>query len=322
MSKRNLNKIPKNVRVKINKLDEQYLVAGCARVYKKADLVGGVLHHLGIYLENELVVSKEEVLPSAERGKYSNRNIYGFEVKRKDLPKETDYNAIESPNWGDPSNGTHTVNLPFERYPRDFFAPEFLQIKITAKEVYKNEEYVITFQIDKILNKDDEDFERQLLFCLNILQENVGYCDIQKVGSDFGDYVKTTHIDWDILPVGSKDDVINRIFSRRKDVPIEQKNVARARYDFFNELAPEKYISGTSGLQRYFGALISNELVVFENLEYGNAIYVMFDSWKELSKKTRIQLLSGRYGDNFRRVLHLPGWENRVKDIIKAYRIK
>ena len=42
----------------------------------------------------------------------------------------------------------------------------------------------------------------------------------------------------------------------------------------------------------------------------------MFDDWEKLSKKTRTELLSGRFGHNFERVLHTSGWKGRVRTIV------
>ena len=62
-------------------------------------------------------------------------------------------------------------------------------------------------------------------------------------------------------------------------------NVAGDRYDFFVGLDPKKLIIGSSGFRRYFGALLEDYLVVFENIEYGNAVYILFEKWEVLSRR-------------------------------------
>jgi len=88
--------------------------------------------------------------------------------------------------------------------------------------------------------------------------------------------------------------------------------------DFLASLKPEKMVYGQSGLHRYFGAMLADDLVVFENVEYGNAAYVMYDDWHTLSQKSRTELLSGKHGDNFERVIHAGEWKNRVRFLIEA----
>ena len=87
------------------------------------------------------------------------------------------------------------------------------------------------------------------------------------------------------------------------------------------DLQPKALVFGTSGFQRYFGGMLEDDLVIFENIEYGNAIYLMYENWEELSQRSRIELLSGRCGHNFDRVVHSSGWRDRVHDIVSGRRL-
>jgi len=70
---------------------------------------------------------------------------------------------------------------------------------------------------------------------------------------------------------------------------------------------------------RYFGAKFGDDLVAFENVRYGNAIYVMSESWPELSKRSRIDLL-GAGLDDVRRIVHKKGWDDQLSTLVKDYR--
>lgn len=76
-----------------------------------------------------------------------------------------------------------------------------------------------------------------------------------------------------------------------------------------------KLVETTNEFRRYFGAQFAHDLVAFENIEYGNAIYVMFDDWEELSKKSRTELLSSRI-HNFKRIPHTITWKRRLRQLI------
>jgi hypothetical protein len=167
------------------------------------------------------------------------------------------------------------------------------------------------------LNRHDKNFEDRLFDCLNLLQENVGDCDVQEAGATSKDYIKTLHVSWDILPPGTVEEAIERIFSGREPSQLE-KDTVQERYKFFKSLNPQSLVYGRSGFQRYFGALLRDDLVVFENVNYGNAVYIMFGDWEELSKKSRIELLSGKFGEDFERVIHKGGWRKQVKEIIRV----
>ncbi len=320
MAKKNINKIPKNVLEKLETIRAKEIVAGCAVKFKAEDLTAGRLKHLGITLTEKGLELPASIIPPENRGKYSNRNINGHEVVRRDLPKETHYNSIESPNWGDSYNGTHTVDLPYEKYPRDFHPPRELEISMICKDTKPGlATYILAFQVQEVLDKKDENFKDYLLEDLNLLQENVGACGVEAANTAIADYTKSLHVSWEILPPGTLDETIERIF-RGKAPTEQQKDVTAERYNFFQTLKPKSLVFGQSGFRRYFGALLEDNLVVFENVEYGNAVYVLFDNWEDLSKLSRLDLMSGKFGDSFERVVHTKGWKEKLRNIVTARR--
>ena len=317
MPKSNLRLIPKSITGKLKTLSGRPIIAACSRIYSTEELAAGHLNHLGVGFSNGKISHPSAVIPPETQGKYSDWNVNGVEIIRKDLPKETHYNTVESPNWGDSYNGTHTVYLPYEKYPRDFVGPRLIQIKIsTAKSNLERSKYMIVFEVDRILDQKKRGFNDDLLACLNLLQENVGMCGVQPSGATLADYIRTLTVSWEVLPPGTRDEAVARLF-RGRTPSAKEKAEVEERYDFLMSLQPAKFVYGTSGLQRYFGGLLRDDLVVFENIQYGNAIYIMFESWKELSQRTRTELLSGRFGRNFERVMHGSGWKGQVRAIIK-----
>lgn len=318
MAKKNIRTISKLIEMQLRNITGNQVVAACYRIYNTDRIRAGDLKHLGISMIGEkLHINNHSFIPLEASGSYSYRNINGYEIIRKDLHKETHYNSVEAPNWGDSYNGTHTVDLPYEKYPRDCYAPQLSQIRIDVKDSKQGlSQYLLTFEVNRVLDRTSKTFKNDLLTCLNLLQENIWTCGVKKAGATIKDYLQDIKVAWEILPPGSRDEVMTRLFGSRQPSD-QEKEVAGDRYDFFMKLNPQKLIYGTSGLQRYFGALINKVLVVFENIEYGNAIYIMFKDWKELSRKSRTELLSGRYGREFQRIPHIVGWKKSVRGIIK-----
>lgn len=319
--KKNLRKIPADILAKLKSLGCNEVVVGCAIKFKSTDLAAGCLAHVGITLtEAGLQIAHSVVLPPASQGRYSKQNIEGEIIVRKDLPMITDTRAVESPNWGDSYNGTHTVYLPFKRYPRNFRPPRELTISVDCKDARAGlSHYILAFRVDEILSTNHADFKILLFENLNLLQENVGTCGVQKASESLADYAKSLHVSWEILPPGTRDEAIARIFSGSPPTQ-EEKDTASERYNFFISLKPKSLVYGSSGFRRYFGALIKDNLVVFENIQYGNAVYILFENWEELSKKSRLDLLSGAYETAFVRVVHGPGWKEAVRKIVEDKR--
>jgi hypothetical protein len=280
---------------------------------------------LSIKLTDSGLSFPPSILPSKNRGKYSDRNKNGYEIKRKDLPLEPYTVSVESPNWGDSSNGTHTVHWDKERYPIEFHAPESLKINIESpNNTSGQDKYVIKFEVEEVMDKKSRDFKERLLKNLNVLQENISCCDVLPAGRSLEEYLKTLRVSWEILPPGTREETLARLSKGRTFSEQERKDM-EDRYDFFQSLKPVNgtvtLVYGMSGSERYLGALLREDLVVFENMEYGNAIYVMFKDWQALSQKSRVELLSGKCGKNFERIVHKKGWKNQVREIIKKYTI-
>ncbi|HBS3633883.1 TPA: hypothetical protein MAG00_005558, partial [Klebsiella pneumoniae] len=111
-----------------------------------------------------------------------------------------------------------------------------------------------------------------------------------------------------------------RIF-KGKNITDDKKAVAENRYEFFMSLEPKKIVTGNSTFSNYIGAMLEDDLVVFENIEYGNAIYILYDDWDEISKLSRIDLLSGRAGSNFDRIIHSGNWKEEVRKKVATGRL-
>lgn len=315
--KKNIRKVPQKILSKLNVIEGPHIVVGCVKRIKRESIGKGQYSHLGIELNEGRLICQQSIAPSSDQGKHSYWNINGKEIVRKDLPKETHYNLVDAPNYGDSYYGTHTVALPYEKYPRDFIAPRNTTINIECADTSNDlTHYVIKFELSEILDRDSNEFDNRLFDCLNLLQENIGDCGIEQAGITLHDYIQTLHVEWDILPPGTIQEAIDRIFHGRQ--PTEQESqIINERYDFFLSLNPQNLVYGRSGFQRYFGALIQGDLVVFENVRYGNAIYVMFSNWQQLSQQSRVDLLSGRFGNAFERVTHGGDWQKKVTKIIE-----
>jgi hypothetical protein len=221
---------------------------------------------------------------------------------------------------GDSYYGTHTVNLPYKKYPREFNPPRELEIKISCKDTRPGlPVYIIAFQVGEVLDRKSDEFDAHLFEDLNLLQENVGACGVESADMKIEDYVKSLHVSWELLPPGTLDETVERLFGNKTPTK-EEKNVTQERYEFFLKLKPKSLVFGNSGFRRYFGALLEDDLVVFENIEYGNAIYVLFDEWEILSRRSRLDLMSGNFGKDFERIVHKSGWREKVRALVTQKR--
>lgn len=318
--KKNIKKIPKDIFVKINKMSSKKMIIGCVKEITSNELKNGLYKHLKIYFNNGEIFSPKKIIPKAIVGKYSKINIFGEVVIRKDLPMITKTLTFDLPNYGDWSKGSHEVGIDREIYRRDFYPPRELAIEIELLNKFLDKEedikFIIKFIVDDIIHIEKKDYIDSLLFDINLLQENVGSFDIYKSDADINQYLKTIRVNWQILPPGEDENNLGIILSNYKSADEKTKKELIDRYKFLSKLNPSQYIAGTDGFRRYFGAQFKNDLVVFENIEYGNAIYVMYEKWEELSKLSRIDLLKMK-DRKFDRIVHIKKWKKKLRSLLK-----
>lgn len=319
--KRNLRQIPNHVLTKAKNFRTNDLIVACVKKIPESAITSGKYSHISLAITNGKLTYPNSFVPKKSMGKYSDWNVNGHEIIRHDLPKITKTYSWDSPNWGDWFLGSHEVSIDREVFKRTFIPPRLLEIQVAllGEELKDEKHFVIKFTVDEVLDTSARKFKDSLLYDLNLLQENVGAVDVFQSDAKLSDYLKTIYVHWEILPPGERDKTIRRIYAGFRTQSRELKTKLIARYDLLARLKPVAFIAGTSGFRRYFGAKFSDRLVVFENLEYGNAIYAMGDQWEKLSKMSRIDLLaSDRKG--FVRIVHTTGWEPLLKKVIKQRR--
>lgn len=315
--KKNVRKVPPSILDKVADFQQPECVVACLRRIPKDHLSHGIYSHLGMIWADGGVTFPEQVVPDPRTGRYSRANIEGKSIPRKDLPMVTRTFSVDAPNYGDWSLGSHEVSWDRDVYQRDYIPPRELAIKIEqVAEDVQLQSLVFRFTVDEVLDRGSTDFHERLLFNINLLQENVGNFDVFPSSAPVETYLKSLYVNWELLPPGEREVNIAKIFrSVKTDEPRIRQQIAQ-RYDFLARLKPLQFIRGTNGFRNYCGAQFAPDLVVFENIEYGNAIYVMFEDWATLSQKSRTELLA-EHPDNIVRVPHTADWEGRLSGLIR-----
>lgn len=314
---RNIRKVPSIIREKLRSLVGSPIRVGVTLSIPRSVIERGDFQHLGITLvDNEIAIAESTAIPPADMGRWSRTNVEGYEEVRKDLPMTTKSYPVDVPNWGDWSKGSHTIWWDRKVYQRDFIPPKetAIQIEFLARDSAKDE-YVLLFCTEEVLSQEAPSFERDLFYNLNLLQENVGHVDVFQADASREDYLSTLNVSWEILPPGQRDENIAVIIGSARDISPEVCTKLVERYAFLEAMNPRNFIAGTSGFRRYFGAQFADNLVVFENVDYGNAAYVMGESWETLSQMSRTELLAMSERD-FERVLHVGDWQKKLRSMI------
>lgn len=314
--KRNLRSIPNAIREAVSRISGDNVIAVSTKKISHKEISKGTYSHLKINLKDGQILFEEQLLPSERMGRFSDRNINGWEVKRRDLPMiQKEIYLGERPAYGDWSNGSFSLWVTREVYQVDEYSPVDFKINVDLLS-NENELCVFKFSIDAVFDKDDAEFDEDFLFALNILQENTGTCGADKSRKTREEYISTLTVDWEIFPPGSIEEFIIRIKGRIPKGDKKSNEVVRERVEEFKKLNPSNYVVGSGGFNSYVGAIMPNGVVVFENIRYGNALYVLYEDWEIVSQRSRIELLQGTSAA-YERIPHVDGWEERFRIAVR-----
>ena len=317
--KRNYRKVPPHVLNALEEVEGDLIVIAATKRIARADIERGEYAHIGLRAADGAIIIDGPVMPRADAGKWSERNAHGWDRKRTDWPMVTKTYVFETPNFGDAGTyGTHMHTWDREVYQHQVFEPQGMLIQPEVLQDGGGDYVAIKFTLTPYLERAESEFDLMLLWSINVLQENTGVTGVFAADATRDDYIATITLDWQIFPPGTIDEVIERLAQQPVDprnAPDFDKHV-RDRVRLFERLNPTAYIRGQGGFGSYFGAQFADDLVVFENLKYGNAVYVLYEDWPIISQRSRLELLRDRDA-HFDRIIHSDDWRDRLLALIQ-----
>lgn len=307
-------RVPDFVRDQISRCDSDTFYVGRVRTYSAEELAGRALEHLGITWNGQALSYDASVVPPSATGRWSLYNIDGRAFVRRDLPKvEKTVGGWEVPNFGNWNKGSHTHYATRKVYPREIWYAQRLPILIDA-QAPMGDKVAIAFRVDRVFDRRDLN-ERDLKLACSLLRENINrHVSVVPSKLSVAEWLQDQRVAWEILPRGQM--TFEKVVARFKANPASPRvQVMQNRYQAVDSMHPPAVIMGEGEFSRYFGFQFRDDLVVLENLDYGNALYVMFEDWTVLSQRTRVDLLADASA-NYERIVHSSGWEDRLRALL------
>lgn len=317
--KKNFRKTPEFIVNRINALDSENVIIATIIKINKNQILDLKFRNLDLQLNNNQILFKNQYIPENTIGSFSRKNIDGYRIVHRDQEKiKKSFYLGERPYYGDWTKGSFSLYSTREIFPYDAIPPRELSIFTELLEETEND-FKIKVSVDIILNKNDNNFDEELFFVINLLQENIHSINAFSTETTREEYLRTLSLTWDIFPPGERNEDLERIMRGSRNLTADKIGQIQEKYDYLVNLNPIEIISGLSGMRKYFGAKYSENLVVFENLSYGNAIYVLFENWEELSRLSRTEIQT-RPSTEFIRIKHTENWKQSLERIIAAKR--
>lgn len=256
----------------------------------------------------------EKTLPSGSFGRISNFNANGKYLVKRNKPKETVYYQREwtREEWAgyrQTRTVTDTVDIPYERYPREFVLPPSVELIVQAKEGK-------TFIIAETLTKGVTE-ESQIKHIANLFLEIFGEFAILDENFIPTKLPEIKRLNWEVLPKGEMpwekakqftDKILNQTKSTKR--PVVEK-----RLEYVNSFGAEFMALGRAGFRGYiiYGFPRINKFIL-ESAYHGNATYIFNKSWEALSQMTKAEILNNDLQED--RVIHSKGWEEKIKKVL------
>lgn len=278
MGRKYYRKIPQHIMSKIEAFATDGVRVYCDRKISKSLAVQEIFRVLGVKVSS--IDDKFEIndVPVA-LGRFSKRNVTGWEVVRRDLPKISKTFYFTVPNWGGPDKGYSDVSQVREVYVREFYAAPELALKATVMGC-SDDDLDFRFEIDKTFFRSDSQFNSDILFAANVLTEIFSVFDVYE--AEVGVVVPEVTLDWEFFPSSGDGFDKEKLLSYLPAKSSHRREAIEKTLDIIEGFHPECFLKGMSGDSGYIGAKFRDDLVVFENLEHfhiaRNLLGIPFDS--------------------------------------------
>ncbi|MDD5185740.1 MAG: hypothetical protein PHS84_10825, partial [Paludibacter sp.] len=211
---KHFRKIPSNILQRIEEFENDFIVATVLSLTED-ELKKPIFSDLNFKIENGQVSFISEYVPNILKGVYSRKNIDGYRKKYHDLPQVSKtYYAGQKPIFGDFTKGTFSQYITKMVIAYEDIAPKEISILVELLEtqIENNQtHYIFKISLSQVLNRRMSDFEDELFFNINLLQENIGSVNVYQSSTTFDEFLQTLQVEWELLPPGEIDIDYERI---------------------------------------------------------------------------------------------------------------
>jgi len=276
-------------------------------LYVAAEISSGILEQkLKMIGFPEVDFTGVKLIPKAI-GPVTKFNAEGRDELLKNLPMETYYHDACIKDW---HGYYHYVDMPGKRYQRKHIDAPLQEISlITIGD--KN------YAISDLLSNSQEG--RDLIkHVVNLFLEIFGLCEI--LDKDKCPEVATAKLkraNWQIIPEGEIVwEHVNQYAGNIQDASELVGQLQKHRFTTIIKYKPDEVYYGNGGFHGYLVFVFKKkDMVLMENMIYGNATYVFRDNWAELSKLSKAEIIQQNLQE--KRLVHRENWPFLIAKLLK-----
>lgn len=234
-------------------------------------------------------------------------NVEGRDELLKGQPKETFYYDACIKDW---HGYYHYVDMPGKRYKRNHIEGPFQEISLIE---IGNRNYAIS---DLLPNTQEG--KELIKHVVNLFLEIFGECTIlDKKKCPLVSSTPVKRANWQILPEGPIVwERVNQFAGNIQDSSELVGRLQKHRFTTIIKYKPDLVYYGNGGFHGYLVFVFKRKnLVLMENMIYGNATYVFRDNWEELSKLSKAEIIKHNLQD--KRFVHREAWPYQIGNLLR-----
>ena len=317
--KKTFRNLPQNVEARLREIpDGKTCVVCCTKLIKEPELAAGTYKHLNLEDATDIPAEYAPLIPSPNVGPVSFKNATLVEVPNKRGSKVTQTFYGRAPTWGR-IGATHRIQQCRQVWPRTLIPPAMSHIGYKRLEVPAETGVPVHFRILEVIDSSDR---KEILRCINLLQENTGLYDLQPVNAAEAEGIRSLSEDlgWDALSGGAAEDALPQLIRRLGGKKSEGARRVQDRLTFIRSLRPSRVLHSSRGLVGYIIVQFCEKLTAIENLEIDHAMFLAPGPAEEFSRLSRSELKAKLKTGDLERFVHTKGWEDRLRLKVKQAR--
>lgn len=317
--KKTFRSLPQNIEARLREIPGGTpCVVCCTKRIKESELGTGTYMPPTFNDASEIPTKFESLIPSPNVGPTSFKNATLVELPNKRGGKVRRMFYGRAPTWGRLGQ-KHRIQQYRLVWPRTILPPAMSHIACKRIDAPAGQGVAVHFRILEVIDSSNR---KEILRCINLLQENVGLYDLQPIDAAEAEGIHSLSEDlgWDVLSTDPVEDALPTLIRRLGGKKSQDARRVQDRLTFIRSLNPSRVFHSSRGLVGYIIVEFCDGLTALENLEIDHAMFLAPGKAEQFSRLTRSELKAKLEAGDLERFVHIKGWEERLRLKVKQTR--
>ena len=317
--KKTFRSLPQNIEARLREIPSGTpCVVCCTKLIKAQELAAGTYKHIDLEEAADIPAEFHSLIPSPNVGPVSFSNATLIEKENKIAGKVLKVIYGRAPTRGK-FGATHRTKRTMPVWARVIVPPGMSHLAYKRLPITEGLGVPTHFRVLEVLDSSDR---KEILRCINLLQENVGLYDLQPVNEAEAEGIRSLSEDlgWNVLSNDSAEECLPQLIRRLGGKKSQGARRVQDRLTFIRSLQPSRVFHSPRGLVGYIIVEFCDKLTAIENLEIDHAMFLAPGPAEHFSRLTRSDLKLKLEAGDLERFVHTPGWEERLRAKVKKAR--